>query len=138
MEMTKETKGHDIPCPYCGEMAVFMTSKDYYGKDYGTNLYTCKPCDARIGTHQRTANPLGTMAKPELRALRMQAHKLFDPLWKPNHKGDGRSRMSRKEAYTWLRDTLGLDKKDAHIGKFNEEQCERLIAVLKILREEKK
>ena len=130
METPTKPVGHDMSCPYCGKKAVFMTSKEYYGKDYGTNLYMCYPCDARIGTHQRTANPLGTMAKPELRKLRMEVHRLFDPMWKPKYKGNGKSQMTRSEAYRWLMDTMGIEKAKAHIGMFDEEQCRKLIAVL--------
>lgn len=134
METTTKPTGQEISCPYCGKPARFMTSQEFYGKDYGTNLYSCQPCDARIGTHERTAKPLGTLAKPELRKLRMEAHKLFDPLWKPNYKGNGKRRMSRKQAYSWLTDTMGIERDDAHIGMFNEAQCRRLISVLKIVK----
>ena len=123
--------GYDILCPYCGNSAKFMTSKEFYGRDYGTNLYVCRPCDARIGTHERTANALGTLAKAELRELRRVAHSLFDPLWRGvKGKGDT-SRVSRKEAYKWLYETMGVSKEDGHIAKFDEEQCRQLIAVLK-------
>lgn len=101
-----------------------MTSKQFYGKNYGTNLYVCKPCDARVGTHGKGKTPLGTMANKKLRALRNAAHRGFDPLWKSK-------RMSRRNAYKWLRDKMDLTSKEAHIGKFNEEQCLQLLKILR-------
>lgn len=129
--LNNKAVGGVIYCPYCDKSTKFMTSKEFYGRDYGTNLYVCKPCDARIGTHGRTANALGTLAKAELRELRRVAHTLFDPLWR-GEKGKGdTSRMTRKEAYKWLRETMGMSKEDGHIAKFNEEQCRLFIAVLR-------
>lgn len=107
-------------CPYCNKKASFITSKKFYGKDYGSNMYICRPCDAYVGTHGNTTRALGTMAKYELRELRKKAHAAFDPLWRDKI-------MTRTEAYTWMQETMKLEKKDAHIGLFDEEQCQRLV-----------
>lgn len=116
-----------VTCPYCEKEAVFTTSEEFYGRDYGTNLYVCRPCDARIGTHGRSDKPLGTLATLELRELRKQAHAVFDPLWKKN--GKEKLGMRRTEAYQWLQQVMNLSKKEAHIGKFNEAQCRKLIGI---------
>lgn len=105
-----------VICPYCDKQAEFMTSKAYYGKDYGTNMYVCIPCDATVGTHQRTDNPKGTLAKKELRLLRKSCHEKFDGLWR-------NGKMSRTEAYKWLASLMDMGKKEAHIGLFNESTC---------------
>ncbi|MBN8200511.1 zinc-finger-containing protein [Bacillus sp. NTK034] len=104
-------------CPYCGNEAKFLTTKEFYGKDYGTNVYSCKPCNAYVGTHGRSKTPLGTMANPKLRSLRKCAHSLFDPLWKSKKK-----QMSRTSAYVWMQKAMNLPAEKAHIGMFNEEQ----------------
>jgi hypothetical protein len=52
--------------------------------------------------------------------MRNLAHKTFDPLWQ-------RGRMSRAEAYAWMRRTMGLTAEQAHIGRFGHIQCRALI-----------
>lgn len=107
-------------CPYCGEQAEFISSKDFYGKDYGTNMYICRPCDARVGTHGRGRTPLGTLANHELRELRKECHRRFDRFWKSGQ-------CSRSQAYVWLQETFNLTPEEAHIGMFREEQCRKLL-----------
>ncbi len=102
-----------------------MSSKEFYGTDYGTNLYVCLPCDARVGTHRNSKTPLGTLANAALRDLRMQCHKIFDRKWKCG-------KMSRKKAYKWLQKAMGLSEEKAHIGMFNENQCKKLLQILNL------
>lgn len=111
-------------CPYCGKKASFLTTKEFYGKDYGSNIYSCRDCNAYVGTYGNTHKPLGTMAKKELRRLRKIAHSVFDPIWK-------KEKATRTEMYEWLQRKMKLSQEDAHIGRFNEEQCKRLIAYIK-------
>ncbi len=101
----------------------FVSSKEFYGKDYGSNLYVCDPCNAYIGTHKNSDKPLGTMAKYQLRELRKRAHSLFDPLWKSR-------KMSRSKAYRWLQKVMNLSSEEAHIGLFDENQCRKIIRIL--------
>lgn len=103
-------------CQYCGREAVFLSSREFYGKDYGTNLYLCRYCDAYVGTHGRTDKPKGTLANAELRQLRMKAHNLFDPLWKGK-------RMNRTQAYQLMQKWLDLPKERAHIAMLTKEEC---------------
>src|SRR5690625_3916722 len=98
-------------CPYCNNQAEFLTSKEFYGQDYGTNLYVCHPCDARVGTHGKGKTPLGTMANHRLRVLRRICHRKFDPMWK--YKGRGRQR-ARSQAYYWLQNVMDLSPQEAH------------------------
>ncbi|MCG1029288.1 hypothetical protein J5S49_13405 [Virgibacillus halodenitrificans] len=116
-----------MSCPYCGNLAEFISSKNFYGTDYGTNLYVCRQCDARVGTHGKGKTPLGTMANNQLRTLRKLCHKHFDPKWK--YKGKARQ-QARRQAYAWLQDVMGLSPQEAHIGKFNEDQCRKLLKIL--------
>lgn len=109
-----------VLCPYCGNKAKFITSKELYGKDYGSNVYICRPCNAYVGTHGRGKTPLGTLANRNLREMRKRTHAAFDPLWKTN-------RMSRSQAYKWMQDVMGLPAEKAHIGMFDEKQCLELL-----------
>lgn len=113
-----------MDCPYCGHEAEFMTTKQFYGVDYGTNVYVCKDCDAYVSTHGKGKTPLGTMANKELRELRKICHGLFDPLWQ-------RGQYSRTGAYRFLQRTMDLPAEKAHIAMFNTEQCKKLIAILR-------
>jgi hypothetical protein len=111
-------------CPYCNEEAVFMSTEEYYGRDYGTNIYVCRPCDATVGTHGNSRHALGTLANKELRELRKEVHALFDPLWRTK-------KMLRHNAYKLLQELMNLPKEKAHIGMFNKEQCLEAIEKLK-------
>lgn len=108
-------------CRYCQSDVVCITSKEFYGKDYGTYVFKCANCDAYVGTHRGTKIPLGTLANKELRNLRLQAHKVFDPCWKKGH-------MKRHSAYRRLSEFMGTERKDTHIAMFDEAQCRRLIS----------
>lgn len=111
-------------CPYCGQPAIFLSSKEFYGKDYGSNIYLCRDCNAYVGTHGNTTKPLGTMANERLRGLRKRAHNLFDPLWRSRH-------MSRSRAYKFMQEWMNLPAGKAHIGMFDERQCQQLIQAVK-------
>lgn len=113
-----------MDCPYCGKEAAYMSSYAFYGRDYGTNVYVCYPCDAYVGTHKGSSRPLGTMANAETRAWRKAAHSMFDALWK--HK-----KMSRTTAYHWMAKEMGLPSEKAHIGMMTAEQCMTLIGKVK-------
>lgn len=113
-------------CSYCGKKAEFMSSEEFYGRDYGVNMYVCRPCDAYVGTHGKGKMALGTLANKRLRSLRKTAHSIFDPLWK------GRNRkMNRNKAYQVMQKLMNLPPEKAHIGMMNENQCLELIQKLK-------
>lgn len=48
------------------------------------------------------------------------AHEVFDRIWKSR-------RMTRRQAYLWLRDLLGLKTEAAHIKYLNFDQCMEVI-----------
>lgn len=115
----------DIICPYCNKPATLKTGKDIYPnrKDLRFHsFWVCAPCQARVGCHPESIEPLGTLANAELRNARMRAHNVFDPKWKNGG-------MSRFDAYAWLAKRLRLPSKETHIGSFNEEQCRMAIDV---------
>ncbi len=40
--------------------------------------------------------------------------------------------MTRDEAYAWLAEVLHLEKREAHIGRLNPEQCNRLVEICRV------
>lgn len=113
-----------LNCPYCGEKAVLIDSAEVYrGTSYGP-IWICRPCKAWVGCHAGTVHPLGRLANGKLRRLKMDVHRLFDPLWKEK-------KISRKDAYRWLALALEIEFKRCHIGNFDEDMCERAIKLIK-------
>lgn len=115
-----------MECPYCTGPVEFLSSKQFYGKDYGTNVYVCYPCDAYVGTHGKGKTPLGTLANKPLRQLRMTAHSIFDPIWKGKFR-----KMGRAGAYRLMQRLMNLPPEKAHIAMFDEDQCRLLISKIK-------
>lgn len=120
--------GHDVRCPYCQTQAALVDSAVVYGGRSFGNAWVCKnypACDAYVGSHKETGEPLGTLANAELRVLRRACHAKFDPLWLGKER-----RMSRRMAYGHLQRIMGLPQEAAHIGMFDAEQCRTLLARL--------
>ena len=84
-------------------------------------MWLCKDCDARVGCHQNTKTPLGTMANKELRDWRIKAHAFFDPLWKSG-------KYKRSMAYNFLNQQMG---REIHIGESDIETCKEIIELFK-------
>lgn len=117
-----------VKCQYCGNKAkkvmgdvIYPYRKSLWRKKF----FLCEPCDAYVGCHQ-TPNgkfkSMGELANRELRQLRIKAHEAFDPMWLHGS-------MERSKAYAWLAMQMNLSTKECHIGKFNVEQCKRVIAI---------
>jgi zinc-finger-containing domain len=110
-------------CPYCSQPATLVYGKAVYPQRkhlWKKMFWACKPRKAWVGCHPGTVTPLGNLADADLRAARAKAHEAFDPLW------DG-GLMTRTQAYIWLANRIGLRREDVHIGRFNAEQCQRVI-----------
>jgi hypothetical protein len=90
-----------------------------YGKSYGY-IYICHACDAYVGCHKGTTNPLGTLADFFTRQARKAAHQHFDPIWK-------NCTLKRKEAYRRLGNFMKKSKRETHIAKFTIEECKRVL-----------
>jgi len=112
----------NIHCPYCGAKADFCDSAEIYGgRSYGM-IYLCRPCDAYVGVHKGTDQPLGRLADAKLRKWKMAAHAAFDPIWKSGV-------MTRKAAYKMLSARMGIPEAKTHIGMFDVEQCKKVIEI---------
>ena len=108
-------------CEYCGGKVIFTDSAVLYGRSLGM-IYMCTNCNASVGVHQGTNNPLGTLANTVLKLKRKEAHRLFDSIWKTQG-------STRSEAYAWLAEQMNLPKHRTHIAYFNIAQCDEAIRI---------
>lgn len=106
-------------CPYCNKPAEWVSNAQVYGRIYGKSfmVWLCKKCDARVGCHNNTQRPLGTMANRELREWRMKAHAHIDPIWKTGQ-------LSRGMVYKMLDDYFGFE---VHVGEADIKMCKKII-----------
>lgn len=68
----------------------------------------------------------------ETRSLRGLCHKYFDPGWR-----DASRWPTREAAYAWLQGVMELSAEEAHISKFNKQQCLKLLGLLIVPRGER-
>ena len=120
---------HSGICRYCGGVIRLVPASQIYGEVAAKRLglqkehiYQCQNCNARVGCHKGTTRPLGDVANETLRLKRMETHHVFDAYWK--HRG-----MSRTQGYKWMAKKLRLSEELAHIGGFEMDRCQRLIAL---------
>jgi len=111
-----------VKCPYCKKRAEYVDSIAVYHKSYGM-IYLCWPCKAWVGVHKHTDKPLGRIADRKLRLWKRRAHEVFDLLWKTGG-------MGRTKAYSYMRKIMSMNKSEAHIGKFDVDQCKKLVGLL--------
>ena len=112
----------EVKCPECGApMRLRMTQKFRYGDGRPRRFWSCTRYPACKGIHGAHPNgePLGIPADAETKRWRVKAHAVFDQI-----------DMPRKERYLHLQRLMGLSKDEAHIGRFDIEQCKRLIQLL--------
>ena len=114
-------------CHYCGNPAELVTGEVIYPHRpdlYELKFWRCVPCEAYTGCHGITDKPKGRLANAKLRALRVQAHAAFDPLWQSG-------KMKRNDAYRWLAGHMNTTRKHTYIGWFGAERCKRVIEICK-------
>lgn len=127
----------NVACPYCKAHAALMLDSAalYNGRNNGP-VWICMPCGAWVGVHKNSPRylPLGRLANAELRAAKVRAHEVFDPLWqrkiiKPRQDDKGVKRRARAEGYHWLAQQLGISFEECHIGNFDLETCQRVVDI---------
>lgn len=124
-------------CGYCNCQTELQTGQTIYPHRhdlYKLFFWVCPNCGAYIGCHKKGARtkhkgqavtsdgtiPLGIPANASLRKLRMQAHGLFDPIWRGGV-------ISRRKAYAKMAAHLGIHIDDCHISHFNETEIRQFI-----------
>lgn len=117
-------------CPYCGLNAELVDAIVVYRKSYGM-LWICQPCQAWVGVHKnsKSSKPLGTLANAELRKLRSETHKAFDPFWEALVAGGCVRGKARHDTYRKLAAVMGIATKQCHVAQFNETLCQRVLEV---------
>ena len=116
----------NIKCPSCAAGASRRPSSWARGDHTdaaGARLYVgprSPACDAYVAAHRDTLLPMGTPADRNLRRKRMEAHSELNRLIDS-------SLMTRKQAYRWLQTQFGLPEPEAHIAKFSELRCQKVI-----------
>lgn len=105
-----------ITCQYCGKEAKKTHT------EYGVR-FECFPCQAWVGTHKSSGNPLGTLANAKLRASRMLAHEVFDYLWQTKI-------YDRRACYSALAELMHITESKCHIAMFNEFHCDSVLLLM--------
>lgn len=114
---------YQVRC-HCGRPAVLRNAEGLcraYRK--GEMVYVCSAypvCDSYVRACPDTLKPLGSLAWPELRRLRFEAHRMFDQLHQTGL-------MSKAQAYRWLASTVQAPMGHAHIGHLGEHYCKVVI-----------
>ena len=120
---TKHKK--QVICPYCGAQALLREGSFLFENPYIKHLYVCvryPVCDAYVAAHDNSKKPMGSLANEALRKKRQLAHQHFDRLWKGPYPV-----FSRKQAYNWLNDKIGVHLRRMHIGGMGEGMCDLVI-----------
>lgn len=109
---------------HCGRPAILRSAEGICKTHRpGAMVYVCSnypACNSFVMAHPGTQKPMGTLATPELRRLRYEAHQQFDQLHKSGF-------MSRQEAYRWLAYMVQAPMSHAHIGHLGEYYCKVVI-----------
>lgn len=108
-------------------MILKETKRFTYLNGQPRKFYACPRfprCKATHGAHPN-GEPMGIPADTETKQARMQAHDAFDQLWKSG-------KMGRRSAYKVMQDVMGMSKDEAHIGRFNRDQC--LLLIIRLAR----
>lgn len=90
-------------------------------------FWKCPGCRNYVGTHHKTKDrtkPLGVIPSGELRGVRVEIHRIIDPLWK--HGGCSRSFIYRK-----LSEVLGRRYHTAETRTV--EEAKKILAAAKLL-----
>jgi len=120
----EEEKGRSyLVCPECKYPLVLLTSKKakYSRSGEPRKYWRCanmKQCSVVCGAHP-DGTPMGIPGDRETRQARDHLHQVFDPLWISK-------RWTRIEAYWILEILTGLNEDEAHIARFDQEQCKQV------------
>jgi len=110
----------------CAEPGCDGTLELRWSPRFGTWFYGCShwpSCDGTLPAEVDGA-PRGEPRTKELQGWRVKAHTAFDEIWK-------RRGFRRHTAYAWLRRVMVLPPDKAHISRFDIEQCQRVIELVK-------
>lgn len=108
---------YGLACGDCGAAMVLRTQHSNGKPFWGCSRFP--DCRGVHGAHP-DGEPMGVPGDKETRHARIDAHRVFDAAWQARG-------LTKKEAYRWLQEMLDLSDRQAHISRFNVDQCRRLI-----------
>lgn len=111
---------HDLECPDCGARMLLKSSGAHLF--YGCERRSENGCRGAHGA-RRNGSPMGIPGDQATRQARIKAHASFNPIYESGQ-------MGQKEAYIWLQHAMSLSPRDAHIARFNRQQCLFLIDLI--------
>lgn len=132
-------------CPYCHSAVELVTGAEVYPnrEDLADrHIWRCTSCDAHVGCHKRGARialpdgeelvsdgtlPMGSLANEDLRAARIETHRMFDALWQPP------ACMNRREAYAWMAKLLNIRREEAHVASLSYDECVKVMLAIEDL-----
>ena len=112
-----------MKCNYCNNEAEWVENKVIYGRNYGDSymIWLCRPCDAYVGCHQNTKNPLGRMSNKEERELKKEVKKAYLAKFE---------QYGKRWYYKHLAEMLDIPMQEAHFGMFDKEKLLKLRELL--------
>ncbi len=109
---------------HCGRPTVLRNAREVCRSHReGDMAYVCSgypACDSFVLAYPDTLKPMGSLAGPELRRLRFEAHKQLNQL-------QNAGIMSKKQSYEWLAQVVHAPMSHAHIGHLGEYYCKEVI-----------
>lgn len=132
-------------CTYCRSGVELVSADVVYPNRpelADRKIWRCTSCDAYVGCHKRGARvigrggvqilsdgtlPMGSLANHDLRAARIETHRMFDELWRPP------ARMSRSDAYAWMARTLSIATEEAHVASLTYDECVKVMLAVEDL-----
>jgi hypothetical protein len=122
-----------VVCPYCDIPADLLPDTAIYRVTYNGKIWLCRKCGAYVGCHKngKGDKPLGRLANPGLRRMKMRGHELFDVFWRAAIKHRGWSKKkARVKAYRWLAREMKIPEAECHFGMMDPGRCSRAICIL--------
>lgn len=110
-----------VTCRYCGGKVIRCSARALYGARGQGEIYFCTNCNAAVGVNT-AGEPKGKLANAVLRQKRIDTHRIFDRWWKTRG-------MTRSEGYVWLARQMHLPTRLAHIGNFDMDECDTVVAL---------
>ncbi|MCD8109307.1 MAG: DUF3268 family zinc-finger domain-containing protein [Clostridiales bacterium] len=130
MVRKKQKKQYHLRCPVCGAPARLVESKDVFGKNAlepDRKMYICSRykdgCDTYVFAQKGTSIPLGDMAGPEVRNLRIQAHRAIN-------KVEELGIMGKDDIYSYLADRFGYPQGRFHLAQCSYYGCKETVRIL--------
>lgn len=113
-------------CNLCSGEVIYTSNSRIYGAELGSGkCYLCLNCGAYVGTHiPRPKEAFGILSDAEMRALKMECHKIFDKQFLCASNVFEMRRL-RKKAYKPI--------SECHFGYFNMDMLQKAYTYLKMI-----